>query len=284
MTESAAATANEVQAYDFRRPVRITAGVRERLSENQTALVKPLAAALGERLGVTCDVTLRSAGEGASAQLFETPYDPVFRLAPFTDAGQILLRVDAQLSQAFVDRLLGGMGAVREVAREPTEIESALLTLTADPVRKALATAWNVPPAPGHPAVLVAAEERHATEATEGVAATFEVRVGDAAGVVELFYSHGEIGRAIGEEATTVKDGEGLTWQHVENVGVHVRVQWPPTAIRIRDLAALRVGDVVHLEHKLGDELVVMIGDRVAFRGHPGSVEDAFGVRITRSV
>ena len=284
MIESAAATAGEVKAYDFRRPVRITAGVRERLSENQTALAKPLAAALGDRLGVSCDVQLRTAGEGASGQLFETPYDPVFRFAPFTDSGQILLRIDAQLSQALVDRLLGGMGAVREVTREPTEIEAALLTLTVDPVRKAVATLWNMPAGPAHAAVLVAAEERHATEATEGVAATFDVRVGDAAGAVELFYSHGEIGRALGEHATTVKAGEGITWQHVENVGVQVRVQWPPTAIRIRDLAALRVGDVVHLEHKLGDELVVMLGDRIAFRGCPGAVEDAFGVRITRQV
>ena len=285
MSHSSPAT--EVRPYDFKSPVRIMADQRKRLMDNQAALAKPLAEALAARLGTGCDLAFQDIAEGASERLFSTAFDPVFRLAPFAGGGQVYVRIAAPLAQAVIDRLLGGVGTLREVEREPTEIESTLLGMIVASLRVAVAKLWGVQGAPAHAPVYLSAEERHATESVEGASGVFSVLLGDATGTLEVFFSHGEIARTLGLEDPSVVAAAhrgSMTWEHVSDVAVEMVVQWPPTPIRIRDLAALEVGDIVHLDHKLGDELIVLLGGRAAFRGYPGAVEDAFGVRITRTV
>lgn len=284
MTDDMPAT--EVRPYDFTKPVRIMADTRKRLSDHMAALVKPLAEALGTRLGTPCELAFQEIEGGASCRLFATAFDPVLRLAPFASGGQVYLRLKAPLAQALVDRLLGGVGTLREVERESTEIEAALLQLITAPLRAAIAATWGAPGAPAHAPVYFRAEERHATESVQGASGLFSVVLGDAAGTLEVFLSDAEIARALGAEnpGAQASPRDSMSWQHVESVAVDLAVQWPPTSIRIRDVMALQVGDIVHLDHKLGEELLVFLGGRAAFRGYPGAVEDAFGVRITRSV
>lgn len=285
MSDSSPAT--EVRPYDFKSPVRIMADQRKRLKDNQAALAKPFAAALAARLGTGCELAFQDIVEGASERLFSTAFDPVFRLAPFVGGGQVYVRIAAPLAQAVIDRLLGGVGTLREVEREPTEIESTLLRLIVGALRAAVAQSWGAQAAPAHAPVYLSAEERHATESVEGASGVFSMLLGDAMGTLEVFFSHEEIARTLGLEDAGAKAAARsgtMTWEHVGDVAVEMAVQWPPTPIRIRDLAALQVGDIVHLDHKLGDELIVLLGGRAAFRGYPGAVEDAFGVRITRTL
>lgn len=285
MTDSS--PANEVHAYDFTNPVRIMADTRKRLADRLAGLVKPLSETLGTRLGTGCELTFQDTVEGASDRLFATAFDPVFRLAPFASGGHMYVRIMAPAAQALIDRLLGGVGTAREVEREPTEIETMLLGLVVEPLRAVIAQAWGVQAAPAHRPVYLSAEVRHTTESVEGASGVFAVRLGDAIGTLEVFLSHAEIAQVLGTAgagpAAAAATGT-MTWSHVESVAVEIAVQWPPTPIRIRDVAALQVGDIVHLDHKLGDELIVLLGGKAAFRAYPGAVEDAFGVRISRNV
>lgn len=276
----------QVRVYDFRNPVRIGADTHRHLDEKMAALAGPLSEALGARLGTGCEFVLQETLEGASDRLFVTAFDPVFRLEPFTPGGQLYLRILAPLAQAFVDRLLGGAGMLRDIDREPTEIETALLRLVASPLRMAIAEVWAATSAPASAPVYLSAGERHVTGSVEGASGVFSVRLGEATGTLEVFCSHAEIAHLLGLEGATAAAPvqRVLTLEHVEGVTVDMTVQWPPAPIRIRDLAALQVGDIVHLDHRLGDELMVFLGGRAAFRGYPGTVEDAFGVRITRAL
>jgi len=274
--------ASAARPYDFRRPVRLGADVHARLATNQDALATALAHALGESLGMSCDIAVREVTEGASDRLFATPYDPVFRLAPLGADGTVFVRIGAQFAQAIVDRVLGGAGAPREVAREPTAIEAALLALAVADWRPPMSVGGMVP---AQAPVFVDAAERHASEAVDGVCVAFDVTTSGASDTIEVFYVYAAVQHmlALDGAAADVCAPQPLSWRHLEPILVRLRVLWPPTPIRIRDLRALRVGDVVHLDHKLGDELVVMLGDRVAFRAQPGAVDASFGVCITRN-
>jgi flagellar motor switch protein FliM len=283
-------TANAVAAYDFRRPVRLSRRLRAQFDALHARAARPLGDAVAERLETACQATYRSATEVPSDQLFATAYDPVYMLTTPGTNDQVLVRLATPLAQACVDRLLGGLGQGRPVDREPTEIEARLLALVVGKlrgvVRKELAAHL-----PEGGVQFLGAAERHAIQIVPGVAAEFTVQMAEAEGLLQLFYSfdgmaEGLLASAAPEEseAAAASGPAKLEWPSVTPVPVAVRAQLRPTSISIRDLAALQVGDVVHLDQPIDQEIDILIGQRVAFRGHMGRVDDALGVQITRPV
>lgn len=276
--------------YDFRRPVRLCRRLRARFDAVHTGVARPLGDAIAERLATGCQATYSGAVEVPSDHLFATAFDPVFMLTEPGASAQVLVRIATPLAQACIDRLLGGLGQGREVDREPTEIEAALLGLVIVKLREVVQKelAMEIPAGDVH---FLGAAQRHAIQIVPGAAADFTVRMAEAEGLLQLFYSFDGVVEKLLASAATDESGAAestgpakLEWQSVHPVPVAVRARLRPTSIQIRDLAGLRVGDVVHLDQPIDQEIDILIGRRLAFRGHAGRVDDALGVQITRPV
>jgi flagellar motor switch protein FliM len=279
--------AEEIRPYDFRRPVRLTSRVRPRLQADQEGLAAALTAALSERMGVRCQAVFKEAVESRSDRLFETPYDPVFGLSSSSGSTGQLCRIQAELAQGLVERLLGGMGANRDVTRESTDIEAGLLGLVVRSIGKAFAQHRGKPNVDTAAPEFLSAKRRHAIQVDEGVVSGFELSMSEATGRLQFFYDYEAVLEMLGMQeasAAVVAGAAGgkIERQHIDSVRLELRAQWPPTPIQIRDVAALRIGDVVHLDLDLDREVEVRIGERVAFLGHPGIAGEGLGVQITR--
>lgn len=280
-----------VRAYDFRRPERLTASVRDELRADQKALGRELGDCLAEILRAECGFEFEEAQEDSSDGVFEAPRDPVFALALASSDERVLFGIEASLAQAFVDRLLGGGGATREVDRKPTEVEAALLGLAAEKIGDVLARAWGLGEGKvGRPIFLTAAD-RSEMPAQGGIASSFSLSIGEAEGRLRFFYPYGALARILGVEMREdarqggqSETGERLTPERIGGMRLGVRAQFPATPIQIRDINSLQVGDVLYLDRKPDDEIEISIGDRVVFFGHPGAAGDVLGVQISRTL
>jgi flagellar motor switch protein FliM len=282
-----AQAAGTVAVYDFRHPVRLSRQRRAHLDSLHERMTRPLADALAARLQTSGQARYAGVTEVQSDQLFTTAFDPVFLLTTPGAADQVMLRFTTPFAQACIDRLLGGLGEERPAEREPTEIEASLLSIVVARLRPVVQETLGIELAAGD-AVFLGAAARHAIHIVAGVRAQFEVRTAEAAGTLEFFYSfEGVIDRLLArleaaEEGEAAASPAKLEWKDVHPVRVPVRALLHPTSIQLRDLAGLRVGDVVHLDQPIEREIDILVGDHLAYRGHPGRVDEALGVQITR--
>ncbi|OTA41287.1 MAG: hypothetical protein A6D92_08140 [Symbiobacterium thermophilum] len=56
------------------------------------------------------------------------------------------------------------------------------------------------------------------------------------------------------------------------------------TRMRLGEFLALQVGDVIRLDARVGGELPVFVGNKLAFQAKPGVVGERMAVQITRRV
>ncbi len=275
-----------IRLYDFQCPQRMTAALRTALATDQTRLAEGLARRLSKQLRTTCAVQSSDIVEDRAGRVLETPRTVVFRLSPSSDTGVALVSIEPALAQAFVDCLLGGTPAAREVERDPTNIEVAVLGLLAEGIGEYMGRAFPAYLSTGEDPAYVGRPERTALAERMGIVASLEVELGETRGGMCLFFDHGVLdrisGRASDEESGAGADHR-MTADTLGRVRLEVKAQFPSEPVRIRDIASLAVGDVLFLGRRLSDEAEVRVGGRLAFFGHPGAVDGGVGIQISRT-
>ncbi len=68
------------------------------------------------------------------------------------------------------------------------------------------------------------------------------------------------------------------------DVGVTLSLEVGRTTMRIRDLLQLAAGTVVELDRPAGEQLDVLVNDRIVAHGEVVMVNDRYGVRFTEAV
>jgi len=280
-------TQTGVRAYDFRRPERLTSRVRQRLRSDQTHLAGGLSQQISKSLRKDVAVEFQDLTEGEAAAILGSESDLVFRLSASSEMDVVLFVVEATLAQAMVDRLLGGAAVGREVDRGPTEIEIALVGRVVRGIRKAVQEALPAYlPGEEEPAY-VEAQVRGEMRALGGVASIFSMTVGEETRQARLFCSYGALARFLALDTTESSGPEeasgGMTVHHIGRVRLRVKALFSSEPVQIRDITSLQVGDVLYLDRKLGDEVEIRVGGELAFFGHPGAVEGAMGVQVSRT-
>jgi flagellar motor switch protein FliM len=256
------------------------------LSRTHGRLAKTIARSAETWLGIPCEVHHREVTEEPVARLLDEAGSHVVLFPLASGSGAVLFHVAGSLVQGLVDRLLGGPGESRGVDRPPTAIERALLAPLTDAVRAALGTCGGTQPKAGSP---LEAEAREPHRASLGVIARFDLEIGSCVGPFHIFYPYEAVqevlGIAVGAGSTgaNAEPEEKLTPEHLGSVRVRVRAFLEPAPVPLRDLTSLRIGDVLRLDRKLTDEVVVRVGDREVFTGYPGAVDGRVGVRIRRT-
>ncbi|MBN1826857.1 MAG: FliM/FliN family flagellar motor switch protein [Candidatus Eisenbacteria bacterium] len=278
----------DVRLYDFRRPQRLTGLIRERFGETQNALAAVIGRALSDELNREVPVAFQEATEDPAGAILAEAANPAWALRAGAETEGVLCGVEAPLAQAFVEMSLGGPGALRPVDRPPTAIELSLLERIALRLGEALFQG-NAPEGNSSATVLYLDGEARAEHAKgAGVIGVFDVTFGEESGALRFFYPYESLTSLFHMNLSaveTVADGkaERMTREHVGAVPIGLRVRLHPTPVRISDIMALRVGDVLSLDRPITDPVEIRIGDRLAYYGHPGRVDDRIGVQIARN-
>ncbi len=268
--------------YDFRRPARMTSRARERVQTCETQRAELLTRELSASVG-SCAIRLREAKEAPVEDVCAADVDPLFQLPEFVPAGLVLCAFSAQLAQAWTEGLLGGSGTMREVEREVTDIEVELLRIPAARVAVTLGCDESA-----HGALDVRYLDpvaRRNIDGRGGVLAVFECALGEATAEVRVFMGYDDYAVANGIGAARNADvdvSEKLNVEHVRGLPLELTARMPAQPIRVSDVANLRIGDILHLDRHIEDEIELRAGERPLFMGSPGCVGRSVGVRITK--
>lgn len=292
-----AATARESQPFDFRQ-----GGI---LSERQVRALRQrheeLARALGDRLTLwlRSDFGLRLVRVEAVSyasfieSLATTTHLTLFKLEPLR--GVCLLETPPPLASAVVERLLGGAGERLGESRELTEVEIALFDQWVQLFLEEWQRHFSEPPTPqphvlGHesaPRFL-----QSAPPDTMLVEVVFEAAFADGKLPVQIAFPYPTLEPLLRQivpvqettapTATATPSAPPVPWNNVlDDMKLSVSAHWIGLEMKARELAALKVGDVIQLAPQLATEVQVRLAGRSKFTGRLGTIGGQWAIELS---
>jgi flagellar motor switch protein FliM len=288
-----------VLPYDFRRPDRFDPQAVRNLEAAHEIFMRRVGSAWGTVLRGVLTLELAAVDQVTYDDYVRSLPTPALMatvgLAPLP--GAIILDLNIELALQLLHRLLGAGGGSAAVApRRPTDLESAVL---ADLVRRTL---------PGLVETLGAFVEvdgellgveynpqlvQAAAPADGVLLLTFTVRATQgfaAEGLLTLCYPASAAVLLVDRVAALLRSDEpddavDEEWRSalhlgLEDVPVDVRISLEDTAVPAVDLAALRVGDVLRLDHRVDRPVRGLVEGREVLSGHLGRRGRRLGVQV----
>jgi flagellar motor switch protein FliM len=293
MTGSTAALApspdgREVTAtYDFRRPTTFAREHVRSLAVAHEVFVRRFASQLNSALRTVVQMEPVSVEQMSYDDYIRSMPNPTvlttISLAPLPAA--VVLEMNVQLALVLVDRMLGGQG-VPVAPRRPTEVETHLLQELIATGLGAFAETLK-PLAEVEPRI---GDVDYNPQLVQVVAPsevvlllTYRVTMAQGArsqGLLTICYPYSTLGPALGQLSNNLWLDHSLPAglpataaplrDEVPAVPVTLSVEGDPVSVRARDLAALRPGDVLRLDHPVDQPLRGTVGGAEIVAGHLG--------------
>ncbi|MGE3128021.1 MAG: flagellar motor switch protein FliM [Fimbriimonadaceae bacterium] len=260
------------EVYDFRRP--------DKFSKEQLRTLQMLNEGFGRLAGSSLAANLRLPVSFELVALEQVPYEEYLRgisssafvllsLPPLQ--GQAVLEIEFPVAFSMVDRLLGGPG--RPFARQIfTDIEAPLVREIVGRLCQCLVSAWEglATIEPKIDGIEVSSQFVQISPPSDIVISSlFEVKMGDTRGALSLCIPYtmlkgvtsrlsGNKWIATGQKKPARKADSALSTM-IKGVDVTCAVHMTPTPIRFEDFTKIEVGQVVPLNHKVDQELLLHV-------------------------
>jgi flagellar motor switch protein FliM len=293
-SDAAADSGSDIKQYDFKSSGKLGGEKAGQVKDAHSAHARRMGIGLGGLLQDTVVVTVEGVEDASCAKLLESVQTPcaVFPFAAEAAEAGGLIDVAAPLAFAFVDRLFGGRGAPMEEPRELTAIEKKVLRKVGEVLLRELTALWKPVAELKLKLGQVAAKRddlKGYPESESFIVATLGVKTGAAEGLVRIAYPNSMLApmlRAAAPAAVAApkaRDRSEVARQ-VGAVPMSVSAALEASMINVRDVLNLRKGDVLVLDNKVTDEVLVSVAGRKAFWARPGSHGGKLAVRITRPI
>jgi flagellar motor switch protein FliM len=299
-TPADAAGPRRIQSMDYRQPSMFSAAELRKLRLRHDDFIRSLATRLSIYLRLELalpasklqTVTYRKFTDG----LAQPAHLVLFKIESFSGIG--LLDIPPRLGLSIVDRMLGGPGTPVTSAHELTEIEVALLDQAAQIILKE----WcrHVAHLPDSaPAVLgYETSPRYlqtASSETNLVVLSLEVRLGDAVEHMQLAFPQPMLEPLVGQLDPALADNSPspaaraptrpLVWNSaLDELRVPLTAEWHGLAIKARDLAHLKVGDVLPVDPRCSSEVEVRLAKIPKFLARLGKRGNSWAVELIKPV
>lgn len=284
------------EVYDFRRPDKFAKDQLRTLQMLHETFARLFAGSLSAYLRVPVHVDLVS--------VEQIPYDEymrsltnsiinIFSMAPL--AGQAILEVEFNIILSMIDRLLGGPGSMVKNSSILTDIERALTESIINRALKEFHTAWE--------GIAQFSPKREVMETQSQfvqivppndviVSILFEIKVGELRGAMSICIPYlllKPITSKLSAQrwfSSSVKKNTGryapILAKRLEKTQVECTVRLGGTTLTVDSLLRLQAGDVVTLDQHQHEEVDILIGNSVKFRGRPGIRGKKLAVHINR--
>ena len=292
------ASAVEVRTYDFKRPERVSKDQMRALEALHEGFARNFGASLSAFLRTIVDVRVATAEQLTYSEFIHSlPTPTCFHLlvAPPLE-GQLCLEISPLIIYPIIDRLLGGSNAEMFIPERPlTDIEWRLVKRITDRALANLTEVW---------ANLVQAEFKlTSTESNphlvQNVAPNevvvvigFELKAGTRTGTMSLCIPFNVIEPVVSKLATqswlayrrtgAAPDHMAHISHSLEMSAVGLRALLGQTVISVRDLMALKPGDILKTAKPASTKLVIQVEGKSKFAGRLGVHRGKRAILITR--
>ncbi len=283
--------------YNFRRPDKFSKDNLRALRDIHREFSKAISLVLSGYLRMRVEIEIVSVDQLTYEEFVRSMPSPisvgVFEFEPLS--GQILLGISFEVISCIVNRMLGGIGAIDTQSRELTDIEKALAKKVINIIIKELENSWNaIIPVSGK---FISLDDNYQSiqVATAGeivALLTFEVQIqGKHFGLFSICFPYPVLETVLGHLSTQhIFQTKGLVASNDERMkmiskintsNVDVRVQFGQCNITLDDFLQLSEGDIIRLDNRVQDDLIVKINGEKKFFARPGTLKDKICVKIT---
>ena len=283
--------------YNFRRPDKFSKDNLKALRDIHREFSKAISLILSGYLRMRVEIEIVSVDQLTYEEFVRSMPSPtsvgVFEFEPLS--GQILLGISLEVVSCIVNRMLGGVGTIDAQSRELTDIEKALAKKIINIIIKSLEDSWNaIIPVTGK---FISLDDNYQSiqVATAGeivALLTFEVQIsGKHFGLFSICFPYPVLETVLGHLSTQhIFQTKGLVASNDERLkmiskintsNVDVRVQFGQCNITLDDFLQLSEGDIIKLDNKVSDDLIVNVNGEKKFFARPGTLKDKICVKIT---
>ena len=283
--------------YNFRRPDKFSKDNLRALRDIHREFSKAISLVLSGFLRMRVEIEIVSVDQLTYEEFVRSMPSPisvgVFEFEPLS--GHILLGISFEVISCLVNRMLGGVGSIEAQTRELTDIEKALAKKIINIIIKSLEDSWNaIIPVTGK---FISLDDNYQSiqVATAGeivALLTFEVQIsGKHFGLFSLCFPYPVLETVLGHLSTQhIFQTKGLVASNDERLkmisklntsNVDLRVQFGQCNITLDDFLQLSEGDIIKLDNKVSDDLIVKVNGEKKFFARPGTMKDKICVKIT---
>ena len=283
--------------YNFRRPDNFSKDHLRALQDLHREFSRQISLILTAYLRMRIEIEVVSTDQLTYDEFIRSMPSPmtigIFELNPLP--GQILLGVSFEVLSCIVDRMLGGLGLSEYKQRELTDIEEALSKKVIERIVKALENAWsNIVPVQGNVVGLDNNYQMVQVASTGEIVAliTFEVQIaGKYFGLISLCFPYPVLETVLGNLSTqhifqtkgiiaTTEERQKMI-DKLNTSKVDLSVLFGSTDISLEEFLDLKEGDIIKLDAKTTDDLIVKVNGEKKYFARPGTLKDKVCVKIT---
>jgi flagellar motor switch protein FliM len=287
----------KVEPYDFRNPAFLSEGELRRLRLLHEDFIRYLSARLSLFLRMEFGLKMARLTTVTYSKFCEALPSPthlsLFKVEPLVGVG--ILDINPRLALTIADRLLGGRGHSVKAERYLTEIEVALIEDVIIVLLEEWCAQWKTDQ---ELRPLIIGHENNGrflqTSPKDAIvlALTLEVNFGDCSEQIQIGVPYYTIEPVVKRmQARRQKDTavaateKRAEWQaSYDRIIVPVRAEWNAVELTVREIASLRVGDVIEMPASICRETNILLAGTPKFVGTVGLDTDHVAVQLTRKL
>lgn len=285
----------KVKVYDFKRALRFSKDQIRSLTRIHENFARLLTTYFSAQLRTLVQINVASADQ--------VPYEEFIRSVPKMTIlnvfevppldGHILMEVNPNIAYAMMDRILGGAGVSVSNVENLTEIETKIMSNTFEKAFESLAEAWasvaDIDPILAEFEVNPQFLQMVSPNETV-VVISLNTTIGETSGMINICIPHVVLEPIIPNLSvhywmqTINKEREpeeiALLEKRVQSAPVPITAELGSSQITIQDFLSLDVGDVIELETRIDEPLLIKISDVPKFTGQPGKLNKRLAVQV----
>lgn len=283
--------------YNFRRPDKFSKDHLRALQDVHREFSRQISLVLTAYLRMHIEIDVVSTDQLTYDEFMRSMPSPItigiFELNPLP--GQILLGISFEVLSCIVDRMLGGVGLSENKQRELTDIEESLAKKVIERTVKTLESAWsNIIPVQAEVVGLDNSYQMIQVATSGEIVAliTFEVQIaGKYFGLISLCFPYPVLETVLSHLSTqhifqtkgivaTTEERQKMI-QKLNTSKVDLSVLFGSCAIALADFLDVKEGDIIRLDNKITEDLVVKINSEKKFFARPGTLKNNLCVKVT---
>ncbi len=285
----------KVRVYDFKRALRFSKDQIRSLTRIHENFARLLTTYFSAQLRTYVQINVASVDQIPFEEFIRSIPNMtlinVFDVPPLD--GNILMEVNPNIAYSMLDRLMGGSGESPSKVDNLTEIETKIMTGLFEKSFDNLREAWSglVEIDPYLTEMEVNPQFLQMISPNETVVViSFNIVIGESSGMINICIPHVVLEPVIpnlsvqywmqtNKKETTIEQSTMLE-NRLKKAPLTLVAELGTGSITVDDLLHLQLGDVLSLDRKIDEPLVIKVGDVPKFTAQPGHSKNRMAVQI----
>jgi flagellar motor switch protein FliM len=285
----------KVKVYDFKRALRFSKDQIRSLTRIHENFARLLTTFFSAQLRTYVQITVASVDQIPFEEFIRSIPNMtlinVFEVPPLD--GNILMEINPNIAYSMLDRLMGGQGISNSKVDSLTEIETKIMTnlfeRSFDNLREAWANVADIDPIMTELEVNPQFLQMISPNETV-VVISFNTIIGETSGMINICIPHVVLEPIVPNLSvrywmqTNKKEVSPEQLEILENrvkkADLQIVAELGKTEISIEDFLLLQPQDVIQLNQKIEDPLVLRIGDVPKFSVQPGKLKKRMAIQV----